>query len=67
MSIETLKNQLPDYAKDLKLNLSSLAAETVLTDSRRPARSSPRALASRNPEVIEAVIAEFAPSCRPKR
>jgi hypothetical protein len=27
MSIDTLKARLPDYAKDLRLNLSSLAAE----------------------------------------
>ena len=32
MSIEALKNSLPDYAKDLKLNLSSLANEPVLTE-----------------------------------
>ena len=31
MSLESLKALLPDYAKDLKLNLSSLAAETTLT------------------------------------
>ena len=31
MSIETLKSALPDYAKDLKLNLSSLATEAALT------------------------------------
>ncbi len=30
MSIEALKNSLPEYAKDLKLNLSSLATETLL-------------------------------------
>ena len=28
MSIETLKELLPDYARDLKLNLSSLASDT---------------------------------------
>ena len=32
MSLDTLKNSLPEYAKDLKLNLSSLARETVLSD-----------------------------------
>ncbi|MEU7766127.1 carboxymuconolactone decarboxylase family protein [Nocardia sp. NPDC049190] len=30
MSIENLKNSLPEYAKDLKLNLSSIARTTVL-------------------------------------
>ena len=32
MSFQTLKDRLPDYAKDLKLNLGSLAAEPVLDD-----------------------------------
>ena len=32
MSIETLREALPAYAKDLSLNLSSLAAETLLND-----------------------------------
>ena len=31
MSLESLRGLLPDYAKDLKLNLSSLASETTLT------------------------------------
>ncbi|RJO69456.1 alkyl hydroperoxide reductase [Nocardia panacis] len=32
MSIENLKNSLPEYAKDLKLNLSSIARTTVLNE-----------------------------------
>tara|TARA_R110000803_G_scaffold37512_2_gene80846 strand:+ start:550 stop:1092 length:543 start_codon:yes stop_codon:yes gene_type:complete len=35
MSLETLKSKLPDYAKDLKLNLGSLANETILTDQQK--------------------------------
>ncbi len=35
MSIESLKNQIPDYAKDIKLNLSSLANEETLTDQQK--------------------------------
>ena len=31
MSIETLKSQLPEYAKDLKLNLASAATEARLS------------------------------------
>ena len=30
MSLDALRNMLPEYAKDLKLNLGSLAAETLL-------------------------------------
>ncbi len=32
MSIDTLRELLPAYAKDLSLNLSTLAGETTLTD-----------------------------------
>lgn len=35
MSLDALKNDLPDYAKDLKLNLSSLARETDLDDQKK--------------------------------
>jgi lipoyl-dependent peroxiredoxin subunit D len=35
MSLDTLRDLLPAYAKDLSLNLSSLAAETVLTDQQK--------------------------------
>ena len=61
MSIETLKSRLPDYAKDLRLNLSSLATEAVLTEQQRAGAFIASALASRNPEVIAYITAEFAP------
>ena len=32
MSVDNLKNSLPEYAKDLKLNLSSIARSTVLNE-----------------------------------
>lgn len=35
MSIDALRDLLPAYAKDLSLNLSSLAGETVLTDQQK--------------------------------
>ena len=35
MSIDTVREALPAYAKDLSLNLSSLAGETVLTDQQK--------------------------------
>ena len=66
MSLESLKQQLPDYAKDLKLNLSSLAAETVLTEQQKAGTFVASALASRNAAVSEALIAEFAPRLSPE-
>jgi alkyl hydroperoxide reductase subunit D len=65
MSIETLKKMLPEYAKDLKLNLSSLAAEPSLTEQQRAGTFVASALASRNGAVVEAVVAEFGPKLSP--
>ncbi len=65
MSLETLKARLPDYAKDLRLNLSSLAAESTLTEQQRAGTFIASSLASRNPEVTGAIMAEFAPRLTP--
>ena len=35
MSLDALREVLPDYAKDLSLNLSSLVSETVLNDQQK--------------------------------
>ena len=59
MSIEALKERLPDYAKDLKLNLSSLAAEATLTEQQRAGTFIASALAARNAATTEAMIAAF--------
>ena len=61
MSIETLKAKLPDYAKDLRLNLGSLAAEPALSPQQRAGTFVACALASRNAEVTASLVAEFAP------
>lgn len=66
MSLETLKNALPDYARDLKLNLSSLATEPVLSVQQRAGTFLVAALASRNPVVIEAIHAEVAQHLSPE-
>jgi alkyl hydroperoxide reductase subunit D len=61
MSIEALKEQLPDYAKDLRLNLSTLAAEPSLSTQQRAGTFIASALAARNAKVIRAIVAEYAP------
>jgi alkyl hydroperoxide reductase subunit D len=66
MSLEALRNRLPDYAKDQKLNLGSLAAETALTPQQRAGTFVASALASRNAEVIRAMVAEFGPKLSPE-
>ncbi|HWA69169.1 MAG TPA: carboxymuconolactone decarboxylase family protein [Rhizomicrobium sp.] len=66
MSIEALKNALPEYAKDLKLNLSSLAAETLLTEQQRAGTFIAVALASRERTTTSAIFSEFAPKLSPE-
>jgi alkyl hydroperoxide reductase subunit D len=61
VSIETLKARLPDYAKDLKLNIGSLASEPSLTTQQRAGTFVVSALASRNAEVTAAIVGEFGP------
>lgn len=58
MSIETIREKLPDYAKDIRLNLSSLLSEDILTDQQKYGTIVASALASRNAEVIRAAVAE---------
>ena len=48
MSIDALKGRLPDYAKDLKLNLRACAREDVLSAQQKAGTFIASALASRN-------------------
>ena len=52
MSIDQLKNALPAYAKDIKLNLSSLAKEDTLNEQQLWGTFLVSALAGRNDFVI---------------
>jgi alkyl hydroperoxide reductase subunit D len=58
MSIETLKSALPDHAKDIKLNLSSIATDQSLGDQRLWGTLLASAIATRQPLVIDAITAE---------
>ncbi len=60
MSLDTLKSRLPDYAKDLKLNLSSLARETVLDDQKKFGAFLASAYAAGAEDVIADLTAAFA-------
>jgi alkyl hydroperoxide reductase subunit D len=57
MSLDTLRERLPAYAKDLSLNLSSLAAESVLSDQQKWGAFVASAYAVGEPSVIQAVEA----------
>jgi alkyl hydroperoxide reductase subunit D len=59
--VEALKNRLPEHARDLKLNLASLASEGILDEEKKAGTFVASAIASRNDEVIRAVQQEFGP------
>ena len=58
MSIEAIKEALPDYAKDIKLNISSLAFEEILNPQQLWGTFMASALASRNEFIIQNIEAE---------
>ncbi|RAK59308.1 alkyl hydroperoxide reductase [Phenylobacterium hankyongense] len=58
MSLDTLRETLPAYAKDLSLNLSSLAGETTLSDQQKWGCFLASAHAVGQPAVVSAVQAE---------
>ncbi len=60
MSLDALKNAVPEYAKDLKLNLSSLARETILDDQKKWGTFLASAHATGVPAVVKAIEAEVA-------
>jgi len=63
--VEALKNRLPEHARDLKLNLASLASESILDEEKKAGTFIASAIASRNGEVIRALMEEFGPRMDP--
>jgi lipoyl-dependent peroxiredoxin subunit D len=66
MTIDKIRDALPDYAKDLRLNLSSLLNDSVLSEQQRWGTFLATALASRNARLIAAVSAEAAQRLSPE-
>jgi alkyl hydroperoxide reductase subunit D len=66
MSLDSLKDALPEYAKDIRLNLGSLATEPALSEEQRSGTFVAAALAARNPTVTAAILAEFGPRLSPE-
>ncbi len=58
MSIETLRGKLPEFAKDVRLNLSTIVNEDRLADQTKWGLLLACAIATRNPDVRAAVEAE---------
>jgi lipoyl-dependent peroxiredoxin subunit D len=65
MTIDTIRDALPDYAKDLKLNLSSLLSDAVLSEQQRWGALLATALAARNATLSAAVSGEAAQHLSP--
>jgi len=66
MSIDILKDRLPDYARDLKLNLSSLAAEQLLSPQQKAGSFVAAALAANHAPTTEAVVGIFGRELSPE-
>ena len=58
MSLDALKNTIPAYAKDVKLNLSSLAHDETMTQQRHWGTFVASALATKNAAIITAVMTD---------
>lgn len=58
MTLEQLSERIPDYAKDLKLNLSSVLRQTELNEQQLWGTAVASAIAARNSELTAAVLAE---------
>ena len=66
MPIDLLKDRLPEYARDLKLNLSSLASEQLLSPQQKVGSFIAAALAANHAPTTQAVVAAFAPELSPE-
>jgi lipoyl-dependent peroxiredoxin subunit D len=60
MSVENLKEALPEYAKDLKLNLGSITRSAVLNEEQLWGTLLASAAATRNTQVLAEIGAEAA-------
>jgi alkyl hydroperoxide reductase subunit D len=58
MSLDALRDALPAYAKDISLNLSTLAGETTLTDHQKWGTFVACAYAVGEPQTVRAIEAE---------
>lgn len=60
MSIDDLKSKIPDFAKDVRLNLSSMASDETLTPQQKYGLFVACAIAARNADLRKALVAEAA-------
>jgi alkyl hydroperoxide reductase subunit D len=65
MALEQFLDTLPDYAKDLKLNLSSALSQAELTPERTYGTFVACAIAARNPQLVALALNEAAAKVAP--
>jgi lipoyl-dependent peroxiredoxin subunit D len=58
MSLDAIKDLIPDFARDVRLNLSSLSREESLTEPQRLGLVLACAIAARNPRLLAAAEVE---------
>jgi alkyl hydroperoxide reductase subunit D len=61
MQLEQLLDTVPEYAKDLKLNMGSVLRQTELTEQQTWGTAVSSAIACRNPRLLESILQEAAP------
>ena len=66
MTLDALMESIPAYAKDLKLNLSSALRQTELNEQQLWGTVAACAMASRNSDLIAAVLEEAAKHLTPQ-
>lgn len=67
MTLPQIIESLPDYARDLKLNLQSVLAQAELTEQQTWTNAVACALASRNHSLSQAILAEAAGKLSPEQ
>lgn len=66
MTLNQLLDTVPAYAKDLKLNVSSLLQQQELTEQQIWGTAVASAIASRNSQMLEAILSEAAQHLSPQ-
>jgi alkyl hydroperoxide reductase subunit D len=66
MTLEQLLAQVPEYAKDLKLNLPNVLRQAELSEQQTWGTAVATAIAARNPELRETVLGEAAQHLSPE-
>lgn len=67
MAVDALRARMPDYAKDIRLNLSNIFQSTALTETQVWGTALASALATRNAEVIAAIAEDAATKLTPEQ